>query len=204
MLTDAAIEILVSNWPMLFIFITIIVSLRVAYIISHKIEVVFYKEILGLGFIIYILSLFYAVTFQDVSWSGTNFIPFKEMFRYELFCLRFIKNVLGNLLVFVPYGFFVGYLLKNKRIWGILLLSIITSCSIEFTQLMIGRVFDVDDIILNVVGGVLGFYIYRFLDNIKDRLPKIFQTNFFYNIIVTIILILLTIYLLSYLKVGIR
>lgn len=204
MLTDAAIEILISNWPMLFIFITIIVSLRLAYIFSHKIEIVFYKEILGLGFIIYILSLFYAVTFQDVSWSGTNFIPFKEMFRYELFSARFIKNVLGNLVVFIPYGFYVGHLLKKRNILWILVLSIITSSSIEFTQLMIGRVFDVDDIILNVIGGFLGFYIYHFLNAIKSKLPKIFQTNLFYNIMVTIILIVLTIYLLTYLKVGIK
>jgi glycopeptide antibiotics resistance protein len=203
MLTDAAIEILISNWPMLFIFTTIIVSLRLAYVFSHKEEVVFYREILALGFIIYILSLFYAVTFQDVSWSSRNFMPFKEMFRYEIFSARFFKNVIGNIIVFVPYGFYAGYLLKSKKVFGIFLLSLITSLSIEFTQLMIGRVFDVDDIILNVLGGVVGFYIYRFLDIIKEKLPKIFRTNFFYNIVVTIILIALTIYLLSYLKVGI-
>ena len=51
------------------------------------------------------------------------------------------------------------------------LLTLLTSLSIETTQSMIGRVFDIDDIILNLLGGIMGHYLYRFLDNIKSHLP---------------------------------
>jgi glycopeptide antibiotics resistance protein len=201
--TDAAIQILIENWPMLFIFITIIVSLRLTYIFNNKKPFLFYQEVLGLAFIIYILSLFYAVTFQDVNWSTSNFVPFKEIMRYELFSPSFIRNVLGNIIVFIPYGFYVSYLIKINKMYVITILTLITSLAIEFTQLSIGRVFDIDDIMLNLLGGLIGYLIYKFIHNIKERLPKLLRNNTFYNIMVLLMLLGLILYVLSYLKVGI-
>lgn len=202
MFTEAAIEILANNWPMLFIFVTMIVTLRLAYIFSEKRKFVFYKELLGLGFLIYVLSLFYAVTFQDVTWSSSNFRPFQEILRYELWSPRFMKNVLGNIIVFIPYGFYVSYLLKLTKKRYILLLSIITSLTIEITQLAIGRVFDIDDLMLNVIGGLFGYFVYRLMHNTKEKLPRVFRNDFFYNIVVMILLLILFWYLYPYLKVG--
>ena len=134
------------------------------------------------------MSLFYVVTFQDVSWSSSNFIPFKEMLRYRIFSNLFFKNVVGNMIMFLPYGFFTSYFLKLDRKKTIIYLSLLVSCTIEFTQLLIGRVFDVDDIILNVLGGLFGYFIYRFVYFVRDHLPKVLKNNIFYNIIVVIIL----------------
>ena len=89
-------NILANIWPMLVIITVILSSLRVVYIIRNKETFVLYREILKLGFVIYIMSLFYVVTFQDVSWSSSNFIPFKEMLRYRIFSNLFFKNVVGN------------------------------------------------------------------------------------------------------------
>ena len=177
---DATIaNILQSIWPMLVIFLIIISSLRIAYIIKNKVKVVFYREILSLGFIIYIMCLFHVVTFQDVSWSTSNFIPFKEMFRYELFSKMFFKNVIGNMIMFMPYGFFISYILKvekkNLTFW----LCLLTSCTIEVIQLLIGRVFDVDDIMLNIVGGMVGYYIYRLVYIIREKLPRFLKNQIF-------------------------
>ena len=61
-------NILANIWPMLVIITVILSSLRVVYIIRNKETFVLYREILKLGFVIYIMSLFYVVTFQDVSW----------------------------------------------------------------------------------------------------------------------------------------
>ena len=202
MFTEAAIEILTKNWPMLFIFVTMIVTLRLAYIFKEKKEFVFYKEVLGLGFLIYVLSLFYAVTFQDVTWSTSNFKPFQEILRYEIWSPSFMKNVIGNMLVFVPYGFYVSYLLKLEKKRLILFLTFITSLTIEITQLSIGRVFDIDDLMLNLVGGLLGYYLYRVLHNTKKILPKVLRNDLFYNILVLILLLGLIWYLYPYLKVG--
>lgn len=186
---DLTIKNILSNiWPMIVIITVILSSLRLAYIIKNKQPFVLYREILKLGFVIYIISLFYVVTFQDVSWSTSNFIPFKEMLRYRLFSDLFFKNVMGNLIMFMPYGFFVSYFLKLEHKKTIVYLSLLTSCTIEFTQLIIGRVFDVDDILLNVIGGVLGYFLFRMVYIVRDHLPERLKNNIFYNIIVIIIL----------------
>lgn len=181
-------NILANIWPMLVIFTVILSSLRITYVIKNKEKFVLYREILKLGFVIYIMSLFYVVTFQDVSWSTSNFIPFKEMLRYQVFSRLFFKNVVGNMIMFMPYGFFVSYFLKINKKKTIIYLSLLVSCTIEFTQLLIGRVFDVDDIILNVLGGLFGYFVYRFIYLIRDHLPNLLKNNIFYNIIVIIIL----------------
>ena len=181
-------NILANIWPMILIISIILISLRISYFIKNKEKMILYREILKLGFVIYIMCLFYVVTFQDVSWSTSNFIPFKEMFRYEIFSGMFFKNVLGNMVMFLPYGFFVSYLLKLDKKEIILLLSLLVSCTIETTQLLIGRVFDIDDIMLNTLGGLGGYYIYRLINLIKNRLPNILKNNIFYNIIVIFIL----------------
>lgn len=202
---DITIKNIIANiWPMVLIITIILSSLRVSYLIKNNKKFIFYKEILTLGFVIYIISLFYVVTFQDVSWSTSNFMPFKEMFRYEFFSDMFFKNVIGNMIMFMPYGFFISYLLKLDKSRFVLILSFIASITIEITQLIIGRVFDVDDIMLNILGGLVGYYIYRLIYNFKDKLPNILKNNIFYNIIVSIILCLIFMYIYKILGVEIN
>ena len=62
--------------------------------------------------------------------------------------------------MFMPFGLFASLYLKVKKINLPLMLTIIASVSIETVQLVIGRVFDVDDIILNLLGGIFGYVIY--------------------------------------------
>lgn len=79
----------------------------------------------------------------------------------------------------------------------ILLVSIISSTTVEFVQSCIGRSFDVDDILLNAVGALIGFLLYVSFNAIKKFLPGIFQNELFYNIISIIVLILMVIYVLG-------
>ena len=73
------------TWPTVIISVVVLVSFRVSYLVKNKQKMVLYKELLGLSFVIYALCLFQVVTFQDnVSWSTNNFIPFKEMLRYNI------------------------------------------------------------------------------------------------------------------------
>ena len=177
-------------WPMVLISIVILVSFRVCYLIKNKEKLVLYKELLGLSFVIYILCLFQVVTFQDnVSWATNNFIPFKEMFRYDIGSRLFVKNVLGNALMFLPYGFFVSYYLKNKKPWLTLILTVVASFSIELVQMVIGRVFDIDDILLNLLGGYLGYVVYYWMGRFYEKLPKVFKSELSLNIVAAIILI---------------
>lgn len=57
------------------------------------------------------------------------------------------------------------------------MLTIITSITIETTQLVIGRVFDVDDILLNIIGSFIGFIIFYLLNNFKNKLPEILKNQ---------------------------
>lgn len=189
MLQEIMINIFKNSWPMIFIFTTILSTIRITYLIKNKEHFVFYKELLMLAFVVYILCLFYVVTFQDVSWSTSNFIPFKEMFRYHIGSNLFFRNVIGNMIMFMPYGFFISYFLKLEKAWSPFILSIIASTTIEVTQLAIGRVFDIDDIFLNIIGGLLGFFCYHVIMRVHDKLPNVLKNQVFYNIIIIVILI---------------
>lgn len=158
--------------PTVVICCVIAIALRITYLIKNKEKFHPIRELFSLTFIVYILCLFYAVTFQDIdgSWATSNFYPFKEMFRYDFGSRLFFKNVLGNMLMFIPFGFFSSYFLKEKRILVIFLLTLIVSFTIEYIQLRIGRVFDVDDIILNILGGIVGCYLYIFLSKLENLL----------------------------------
>lgn len=203
MIRNSILEIFNHTWPMIIICTVILSSMRIIYIIKNKSEFVFYKEMMMLLFIVYIMCIFYVVTFQDVSWSTSNFIPFKEMFRYEFGSRLFFKNVIGNMIMFMPYGFFIGYFLKINKNKTAIILSIITSLTIELTQLKIGRVFDIDDILLNVFGGLIGFCMYKFITKIRDRLPEFLKNQLFYNIMVMLLLVTFILYLANYFKIGV-
>jgi glycopeptide antibiotics resistance protein len=194
-------NILANIWPMMLIITIILSTLRIAYLIKYHEKFKFYDEMIKLGFVIYIIVLFYVVTFQDVSWSTSNFIPFKEIFRYQLFSTSFYKNVMGNLIMFMPYGFFISYFLKTDKKKTIFFMSLIVSLTIEITQLIIGRVFDVDDVLLNVCGGMLGYFVYKLLDNFKQKLSKIIKNDYIYDIGVTLIMIFVVLYILHILEV---
>ena len=194
-------NILGNIWPMALIITVILATYRLVYIFKNKESFILYDEIMKLGFIIYIMCMFHVVTFQDVSWSTSNFTPFREIFRYQLFSASFMKNVVGNLIMFLPYGFFISYFLKLDKKRVIFILSLIVSFTIEITQLIIGRVFDVDDILLNVLGGLLGYFLFRLFLNIKDKLPNFLKNTVFYNIVTTSVVCLIVYYLFNVLGV---
>ncbi|MFA5602485.1 MAG: VanZ family protein [Bacilli bacterium] len=197
MVKETLTNIFKYTWPMMLIFLSILLSLRLAWLIKNKQKIVLYKELIGLFFVIYILCLFHIVSFQDVSWSTQNYIPFREILRYEVGTGLFFKNILGNTILFIPYGFFASYYLKLVKLRTIVGLTIFTSFIIEFTQSKIGRVFDIDDIILNVTGGIVGFLLYKLLDYLKDHLPKVFKKHMILNIIIILLIIIFIFYLIN-------
>ena len=189
--------VLPDVWPVIIIITVISCSLRIGYLIKNKVDFCFYKELFTLVFILYVMCLFEVVTLQDNNYGLSNFIPFKEIFRYQIGSRLFIKNIVGNILLFLPYGYFTSYYLNNKKLWPTALLTIIVSFTIETVQLKIGRTFDVDDIILNTCGGIIGCFIYSLSESVSNKLPKVLKTEGFINFIVIITIILLIIYLFN-------
>lgn len=191
-------------WPMLTIFLVIIATVRIAAIRSNNEKFVFYKEFTNLLFIVYVLLLYELLTRSELNRiSGYNLAPFTEIFRYKIGSNAFYINVIGNIVLFIPFGYFISSYIKPKKILPILVVSAISSATIEFVQLCIGRSFDVDDIILNSLGAICGFLIYVALNAIKKYLPSIFGKDIVYNILCVIILILIVICLLNRMGVSI-
>ncbi len=203
MFRNMVMNILELVWPSLLICSVIFISLRLTWLIKNKRVVNFHNELMMFLFGIYILCIFYVVTFQDVDWSTSNFIPFKEIFRYDVGSRLFFKNVIGNMIMFMPYGLFIAYFVRVKKISLLLLLSFILSFTIEVTQLFIGRVFDVDDIMLNLIGSLIGFLLYRMIDKVEDKLPRILRNNLFYSIVVLISIIIFVLYLMNIISIGV-
>lgn len=100
-----------------------------------------------------------------------NLIPFKEIIRFikyrkQLGTVAVLTNIGGNIVGFMPFGFILPILSpKTRGIFRILILTFDLSLCIEMIQLVskVGCC-DVDDMILNTLGGVLGyiaFYIFN-------------------------------------------
>lgn len=189
-------SVIKMSWPTLVIVLTIVVILRVTYIMtSDKRKFCLYEEIFEILFLAYLVLLFQLVTSQDLPGGGTNLMPFKEILRYDVGTKAFYKQVFGNILLFIPLGYFATSYCKIKGLGTITLVSLLSSLTIEVTQHYIGRTFDIDDIILNVVGGIVGFLIYTALNAIRNHMPKFLQRDWFYNLLSVLLLIALVLYI---------
>ncbi len=195
MLEKSVAAILSNSWPMIVIFLIVIVSVRIAYLNSNSKKILLYEEVLNLGFIIYALLLFSLLTTSESARYGLNLVPFTEILRYDFGSTMFMYNVVGNILIFVPFGYFVSRYIRAKKITPIFIISLVTSLTVELVQLQIGRAFDIDDIILNVTGALMGFLIYIGFNAIVNHLPSMFRKEWFYNMLCIIIIIALAIYL---------
>lgn len=106
------------------------------------------------------------VTYKDINpyWVTSNYHLFKEITRYKLFSKMFFSQVVGNMLIFIPYGMYITYYLDLKYIYLILVLTFITSLTIELIQVKIGRAFDIDDILLNNIGSIIGYFGFKCIE----------------------------------------
>jgi glycopeptide antibiotics resistance protein len=113
--------------------------------------------------IIYILFLFeLALGRFLVTNPKPNLIPFHTMRGdWQVGGQEFVVNFLGNLVAFMPMGI-LPTLIRGRRTgaWQVALFSLVLSLMIEGGQYASGRrVADVDDLILNTLGGLLGYWL---------------------------------------------
>ena len=197
---------LVASWPMLTLFIVILAVMRISQIIinkeilynlelsiRNKEKVVFYKEFYDLLTIIYVLLLYQMLLSTENASSGINIIPFREITRYEIGSTLFFYNVIGNIALFIPFGYFMSDKLKAKKTTHIIIISTIISLTAELIQYKIGRAFDIDDVLLNVTGAIIGYFGYTIIQQIKHKLPNALQNNIFYNILAILVILIIII-----------
>ena len=125
-------------------------------------------------FVLYLMLLFYLLFFSE-TYGRTmtersyryNLELFKEIKRFwenrdSLGWQSVITNLAGNIVAFAPFGFFLPMLIRiGKNVFGCVLMSALFSLLVEAVQLVtkVGA-FDVDDIFLNAIGGLVGFLCY--------------------------------------------
>ena len=133
---------------------------------------------MGIAFIIYVIAVigimflggrnhrFGGENLWDYIIRSVNLRPFKTIGNY----IRFsdisrglaIRNIGGNLLLFLPMGFFLPALFPIlRKLWKTVLTIGVLVLSAECLQLLLRRgIFDVDDLILNLAGAVCGYFAY--------------------------------------------
>ncbi len=104
-----------------------------------------------------------------------NLIPFKTIknlivnYRYFEFEV-WIYNLFGNIAAFIPFGLLQPVVLGVKRKFAATIgFSLLFLLAAETAQLVFRvGVFDVDDLILNMVGVIMGYFGYRFISRINN------------------------------------
>ena len=109
-----------------------------------------------------------------------NFTLFKTIRMYieYSYMLNSFENLVGNVVVFIPFGFLFPYVLEGGKNFLVMLLhALVLIIGIEVFQLFSAfGAFDVDDILLNSLGVILGYIVYRSFETMKsdkDREEKL-------------------------------
>lgn len=193
-------SVIIMSWPSLAVLLSIVIIMKFTKYFKgeEKSSFVIHEEIFNLFFIMYLLMLFQLVTSQDIqAYNSTNLMPFREILRYDVGTKEFYKQVFGNIIMFIPFGYFVTSFCKIKGLGTITVVSALSSFVIEGVQHFIGRSFDVDDIILNVVGGIIGFLLYISLNAIRNHLPKFLRKDWFLDLLSIALLVLAVLYVIK-------
>lgn len=92
-----------------------------------------------------------------------NFIPFKTivpyLFGYKGLVIAGV-NIVGNIVLLIPFGFLVAFIWRKLN-WGkMFFIASVTCVFIEGMQVLLYTgIFDIDDVILNALGVMVGYWI---------------------------------------------
>ena len=180
----------INMLPYICIVLPIYLVVRIIFIKIRALPINWLREMFLLVFTLYVAGLASQTILPDFDLGvdgfrvvvndthKTNIIPFKVLFEtYEQVFLQrniyyFLINFLGNIVMFVPIGLFLPLL------WGLsgkktLLLGFASSLLIEICQLFLVRGTDIDDLILNTTGVLLGLLLLGFIPkNWKMRISN--------------------------------
>lgn len=124
---------------------------------------IFSKMAAVMVFMFYLVAVFSVVGIPTVtSWHANptfNLIPIIDIVNSPL---DYIRNTVLNIALFVPFGFLLPTVWKEYRsLSTVALAGLMLSVLIEVLQIFTFRLTDVDDLITNTAGAVLGFYMVR-------------------------------------------
>jgi glycopeptide antibiotics resistance protein len=107
MLPTKTFNIISEIIPMIILFALVAIMLRVVISLYNHDKINVFNDFKMLIYVIYLFVLFQLVTTVDFKSYSNNFIPFKEMLRYDITSKLFIRNVIGNIVIFIPFGYLI-------------------------------------------------------------------------------------------------
>lgn len=105
-----------------------------------------------------------------------NLVPFIDILNGRG---DFIRQVGLNVLMTIPFEFLIPLLEKNTKLSNVIFFSFLLSLSIELLQPLINgaRSSDITDIIMNVIGGIVGYILYLIFKPILVRILGYIKSN---------------------------
>lgn len=141
-----------------------------------------FKFIFFTAFLIYLAYLAYLTLFshfygRSYFHRSINLVPFRTITHFvmnEGSTRIMLTNLGGNMAAFVPMGFLPPFFsIKLKRARNIFMLILAASLLIEILQFCAGvGVSDIDDILLNTLGGILGYLIHYIFEGRRNTYVK--------------------------------
>ena len=110
------------------------------------------------------------IRFFQTGYNKYNLIPFKEIkLAINQGGTFFIVNFIGNQLVFAPIAFFTALLYNKPRIYKSVAITTVVSVFVEVCQIPQNRGSDIDDVILNTLGGIIGYILYMIFSKLFPK-----------------------------------
>lgn len=108
----------------------------------------------------------------DMPRSYFNLVPFRS---FSSDPPRTLSEVAGNVALFVPLGMLLPFLSRRWSLPRVLLLALVLSALLEVCQYVLnrGRLADIDDVMLNALGAVLGWLAWRLVSKDSQRLLRL-------------------------------
>lgn len=103
--------------------------------------------------------------------GDVNLVPFQTFGLSGIL----LYTLLGNIVMFLPFGFFPALLWRGYTWRRALVTGLCVTGFIECWQLLVGRAFDIDDLLLNTLGALCGCWLWRLLNRAAPALAGQFQ-----------------------------
>lgn len=159
---------------------------------KHNSDINYKKEMLYLIFVCYVVGLFNLVlvprNFWNTIWHnifyGFNESPFKGIFDFSYNFVPILYKIIigeynlgswvktmiiGNVLMFIPMGILLSLCFENVNRKNIFRYAILLPLAIEVMQLFVGKSFDIDDLIMNFFGVIIGYYIVEIVNKMFNK-----------------------------------
>lgn len=139
------------------------------------------KKYLYIILALYLILILKLIVFKyppgvTFNFSGANFVPFKTILMYlagEPTWNVAMRNLLGNIVVFIPLGLVIAALYNKMKWRRALFVSLLIGVMLESLQVIFrSGIMDIDDVILNSLGVFVGYLLLKLVYEVFGKRKK--------------------------------